>query len=104
MRKIGDFLGFKLTDDQWPQVLKYTSFAWMKEHEGKFEAATVAPVPILKTGAMVRKGKSGAQKDDGMTPEIAASIREWVEKLVPDPECRQWMYEGGQLPAKTIAS
>eukprot|EP00972_Heterocapsa_arctica_P012034 1763490-Heterocapsa_arctica.AAC.1 len=62
----------------------------MKAHEEKFECATVAPVPVLKKGAMVRKGESGSQKDDGMTPEVAATIREWVEKLVEDPECRRW--------------
>ena len=53
---------------------------------GALEAATVAPVPVLKRGAMVRKGQTGVQKDDGMTPEIADSIKSWVEKLVPDPE------------------
>ena len=59
---------------------------------------------MLKTGAMVRKGQSGAQKDDGMTPEIAATLRGWIDKLVPDAECRRWMYEGGQVPTKTVAS
>jgi hypothetical protein len=53
---------------------------------------------------MVRKGQSGAQKDDGMTPEIAATLRGWIDKLVPDAECRRWMYEGGQVPTKTVAS
>ena len=98
------FLGFEPTDDQWPKILELTSFAWMKQHEDKFEAATVAPVPVLKRGAMVRKGQTGVQKDDGMTPEIADSIKSWVEKLVPDPECRRWMYEGGALPAKSTGS
>eukprot|EP00972_Heterocapsa_arctica_P051765 7615096-Heterocapsa_arctica.AAC.1 len=52
VRKIADFLGFKPTDEQWPKVLEYTSFSWMKAHEEKFESATIAPVPVLKKGAM----------------------------------------------------
>jgi len=104
VRRIAAFLGFEPTDDQWPKILELTSFAWMKQHEDKFEAATVAPVPVLKRGAMVRKGQTGVQKDDGMTAEIADSIKSWVEKLVPDPECRRWMYEGGALPAKSTGS
>ena len=38
IRKIADFLGVKPTSEQWPTILKYTSFQWMKEHENKFEA------------------------------------------------------------------
>jgi hypothetical protein len=37
IRKIADFLGFTPTEEQWPNILKYTSFQWMKENETKFE-------------------------------------------------------------------
>ena len=30
IRKIAAFLGFKPTAEQWPRVLEYTSFPWMK--------------------------------------------------------------------------
>ena len=96
------------------QLLPAARFANLPEYEfivnrtkgplTALEAATVAPVPVLKRGAMVRKGQTGVQKDDGMTAEIADSIKSWVEKLVPDPECRRWMYEGGALPAKSTGS
>lgn len=47
---------------------------------------------------MIRSGKSGAAKEDGMTPEISAKIREWMEKLVDDKEAINWMYNGGPVP------
>ena len=37
VRKIARFLGFEPTAKQWPKILEYTSFAWMKAHEDKFE-------------------------------------------------------------------
>ena len=70
----------------------------MQQHEGKFEAATVAPIPVLQTGAMIRKGATGAQAEDGMTPEISAQIKEWTAKMVEHPEAIKWMYEGGPVP------
>ena len=59
VRRIARFLGFRPTAKQWPRILEYTSFAWMKAHEHKFELRTVAPVPILDSGAMVRRGRVG---------------------------------------------
>ena len=53
------------------------------------EAATVAPMPVLKRDAMVRKGEAGVQKDVGMTSEITASIKSWADIFVPDSECRR---------------
>jgi aryl sulfotransferase len=98
IRKISDFLGFKPTDEQWPNILKYTSFAWMKEHDDKFLASTRGPVPLLLPGAMVRKGSTGSQKDDGMTDEVSADMRAWAEKIVPFPEAIKYIYEGGAIP------
>ena len=100
VRKIAAFLGFQPTAEQWPKILKFTSFAWMKEKEDKFEIRTLLPFPLLKKGGMVRKGQMGKAADDGMTPEIAATIRSWAEKMVPDAAARKWMYEGGALPPK----
>lgn len=97
IRKIAAFLGFEPTAEQWPRVLEYTSFPWMKAHEEKFEIPTLLPFPLIVKGGMVRKGAAGKAAEDGMTPAIAATIREWAEKMVPDEAARKWLYEGGAL-------
>ena len=33
VRRIAEFLGFDVPDAQWPAILEYTSFPWMKAHE-----------------------------------------------------------------------
>jgi len=97
VRKIADFLGFAPSEEQWPKVLEYTSFEWMKAHEEKFEVGTLLPFPLIEKGGMVRKGQSGKAAEDGMTPEIAATIHSWADKMVPDEAARKWMFEGGDL-------
>ena len=82
VRKIASFLGFNPTEEQWPKVLEYTAFPWMKKNQHKFEGTTVAPIPMLRSGAMIRKGESGKQSEDGMNPEIRAKIKEWAEKMI----------------------
>ena len=39
-----------------------------------------------------------------MTPAIAATIREWAEKMVPDEAARKWLYEGGALGSDAVKS
>jgi len=101
VRKIADFLGFAPTEEQWPKVMECTSFGWMKANQEKFEIPTLlkdqsgAPFKLLNDGGMVRKGQSGAAGEDGMTPEIAADIASWAEKMVPDAAAREWMFKGG---------
>ena len=56
MRKIAAHLGYEPTTEQWPKILEYTSFAWMKEHQEKFEITTLMPFPFILPGGMVRKG------------------------------------------------
>ena len=58
IRKVAEFLEVEPTADQWPAILEYTSFPWMKRHEDKFEAITAGKVPILRAGAMLRKGEA----------------------------------------------
>jgi hypothetical protein len=98
VRKIARFLGFRPTAKQWPKILEYTSFAWMKAHEDKFELRTIAPVPILDSGAMLRKGAVGAAKDDGVTPEISAEVARLGRELLKDDALFEWFYRGGPLP------
>jgi hypothetical protein len=97
VRKIAKFLGTEPSDDQWPAILEYTSFPWMKKHESKFEASTAGKVPILKSGAMIRKGEVGKAKSDGMTDEISRHLREVGGQICPDTAAISWLYEGGEL-------
>jgi aryl sulfotransferase len=98
IRKIAAFLNIEPTATQWPAILKYTSFTWMKQHESKFEAGTGSKVPILMSGAMMRKGQVGQAKADGMTDEIARHFREVGGRIFPNEAAINWFYDGGKLP------
>jgi aryl sulfotransferase len=98
VRKIAGFIGEEPSDNQWAKILEYTSFPWMKQHESMFEASTAGKVPILQSGAMMRKGEAGAAKADGMTDEISNHMRSVGSQICPDPAAVNWLYEGGKLP------
>ncbi len=98
VRKIARFLEVEPSEEEWPRILEYTSFAWMKAHEDKFEATTAGDVPILQRGAMIRKGQVGSASADGMTPEIARDLRMVGESLCSEPAALDWFYEGGMVP------
>jgi hypothetical protein len=70
----------------------------MKQHEDKFEASTAGPVPILKTGAMIRKGEAGDARADGMTEEISRHLRALGERVCANGEAVDWFYAGGERP------
>jgi aryl sulfotransferase len=97
IRKIAEFLDFEVTEAQWPAILEYTSFAWMKAHEDKFELRSVSEVPILDPGAMIRKGQIGASAEDGITPEISEAIAAIGRTIVTDPAAFHWCYHGGNI-------
>lgn len=97
IRKVANFLNIELTSEQWSSVLTYTSFEWMKQNESKFEARTAGDMPILKSGAMIRKGKVGQSHSDGMTDEIASHLWRLGSQLVRDPEAVDWYYNGGDV-------
>lgn len=98
VRKIAKFLNVAPSADQWPAILEYTSFPWMKRHEDRFEIRTATEVPILKTGAMMRKGDAGKAKADGMTDDISRHLRELGDRICPDAAAVNWFYAGGALP------
>lgn len=98
IRKISDFLGIHPNEDQWSGIMEYTSFAWMKKHEDKFEAHTAGRIPILKSGAMMRKGEVGKARSDGMTDEISAHLRAVGNRICPDVAAVNWLYKGGGIP------
>lgn len=98
IRKVAEFLEVELTPPQWSAVFTHTAFEWMKQHESKFEARTAGAIPILKSGAMIRKGEAGQAHSDGMTKEIARHLREAGSEMVRDPTAVNWYYHGGELP------
>ncbi|MGT2466599.1 sulfotransferase domain-containing protein [Mesorhizobium atlanticum] len=98
IRRMAGFLNVDPSDDQWRAILEYTSFPWMKRNEDKFEARTAGKVPILKSGAMLRKGEAGKAKSDGMTDDISRHLRELGGQICPDAAAVNWLYEGGKLP------
>jgi hypothetical protein len=95
VRRIAEFLGFDVLDEQWPAILEYTSFSWMKAHEDKFELRTVGDIPILDPGAMIRKGQVGASADDGITSQISDATAAIGRTMLTDPEAFDWCYHGG---------
>lgn len=98
LHRIADFLGTAPTEAQWATIERHASFEWMKANQSKFETFPHATVPILESGAMIRKGKTGAAHEDGMTKDIAAQLRDFGSKIVVDPAVLTWLYEGGPLP------
>lgn len=98
VRKIAAHCGFTPTEEQWPAILEYTSFKWMKAHGDKFQVGTLVPIgPIMMPNTMVRKGAAGKSFEDGMTTEIQKKIHDLVEQSVSDPEARKWMFKGGPI-------
>lgn len=95
---LAEFLGFSPTKEQWPKILEYCSFDWMKKHQEKFEMQHLLEYPMLDTGAMVRKGAVGAAKDDGMTDEIASEFRKKGAAIIQNPQVMDWFYHGGKRP------
>lgn len=98
IRTIAEFLGFSPADEQWPTILECTSFAWMKAHADKFEARKAAAIPLLQSGAMVRKGEVGGAREDGMTESLAAQLAGRGRAILGDEAAFEWLYRGGPLP------
>jgi hypothetical protein len=67
------FLGWEVTPEQKEQVLKYSSFEWMKAHDEKFSGQTGSGNSAFKPGRFIRQGKVGAYRDL-ITPELEKKI------------------------------
>jgi hypothetical protein len=99
IRRIAACLDMEVADEDWPVIIEYTSFGWMKANEDRFELRGLScGVPILQPGAMVRKGRKGAAAEDGVNAEMSAAIAAIGAEIVEDPEALRWLYEGGPLP------
>ncbi len=99
IRRIAAFLGVSPAESRWPTILECCSFSWMKARQERFEVSTLTPVPVLKPGAMIRAGRLGAAREDGMTAELAARLRATGERVIEDRRALEWHYRGGPLPA-----
>lgn len=97
VHRIARFLGFHPTDAEWPVILQCTSFAWMKQHEDKFELRSVTDVPMLNPGAMMRKGRIGTAREDGVTPVISAELARIGRDILTDESAFEWVYRGGPV-------
>jgi hypothetical protein len=97
LRKIADFIEVEPTEPQWRAINEYTSFPWMKRHGHKFDGNRAADIPVLEPGAMVRKGRAGAAREDGMTEAISEHLERLGREICGDAAARQWFYEGGPL-------
>ena len=99
IRRIADCLDMEVAEQDWPAIVEYTSFGWMKANEDRFELRGLnCGVPVLQPGAMVRRGRKGAAAEDGITPQMSAAIAALGAEIVEDPEALRWLYEGGPLP------
>jgi len=56
------FLGWELTTSQKENVIKYSSFDWMKANDEKFTHQIQSDAPSFKPGKFIRKGKTGNYK------------------------------------------
>jgi aryl sulfotransferase len=98
IRRIAEFLDLDVSDSSMSAILEYTSFAWMKAHEEKFELRSVTDVPILDPGGMLRKGQAGTSVEDGITPGIADAFAGIGHSILTDPQAFDWCYGGGTIP------
>ena len=97
IRKVAEFLGVAPSAGEWARINECVSFDWMKRHKHKFDTMPNTPVRVLEPGGMMRKGKAGASREDGMTEEIAQHMRAVGSKIVGDEAALEWMYRGGAL-------
>jgi len=54
-------------------------------------------VRVLEEGGMMRKGKIGASREDGMTDEIARELHAVGAKILRDEAALAWIYGGGPV-------
>ncbi len=74
LRKIADFCGFQIAPERWPTIIARCSFAFMKQHEIKFDhAAELLWERGVISGSFIRKGQAAGWKDN-LTPEQQAAF------------------------------
>jgi aryl sulfotransferase len=91
MRRIADFLGIPVREEDWPRLVEYCSFDWMKRN-----ATRSVPLggAFWDAGAevFIHKGVNGRWRD----VLSSADAREYEERAIRElgPECAAWLADG----------
>ncbi|HSG34000.1 MAG TPA: sulfotransferase domain-containing protein [Sphingomonadaceae bacterium] len=94
MREIAEFIGVDVRPGDWPELIEYCTFAWMREH-----AETVHPEigTVFKGGskAFFNRGCNGAWQNL-LTPE---EVAEYEARAVIElgSQCAHWVINGGPI-------
>ncbi len=93
VRKIADFLEIDLPTSQFEDVLKYTSFPWMKANSHRFSMQHLMDKPLMSSSASVRNGKSG--EGSAVPADVKAAFEEKMrDELLPEQAI--WLMSGGE--------
>jgi len=87
--QIAAFLGWTLRAAQKAKVLEYSSFDWMKTHDGKFSGQTDSGLPTFKPGRFIRQGEVGAYREL-ITSELEKRILDRARAEL-EPECLRFI-------------
>jgi hypothetical protein len=87
--QIAAFLDWELNPEQKANVLKYSSFDWMKAHDEKFSGQTESGEASFKPGRFIRQGKVGAYKEL-ITPALEKKIFDRAHAEL-EPECLRFL-------------
>ncbi|XP_047497753.1 sulfotransferase 1C4-like [Penaeus chinensis] len=86
LKKLDAFLGTGLSEDQFANVAKYTSFNEMKARDSLFFNSEISKNDALynqeirtKDGGFFRQGQSGGWKTK-LTPEVTKKMDEWIRQ------------------------
>ncbi|XP_063587053.1 sulfotransferase 1C4-like [Penaeus indicus] len=87
LKRLDDFLGTKLTQEQLDNVARHTSFSQMKARDsvlggGDMEAVFNMEI-VNKDGGFFRKGEVGDWKGK-YTPELEAKVDDWIKLRLSD--------------------
>jgi len=100
IRKLTEFIGIQVHEDQLLKVKEYCSFNWMKENGDRFIGVTLGPMvegkkcnPTL-SGAMIRKGEVGAYQCEDVLSEIAIKRIELKDEETFPPALLSWVRHG----------
>ncbi|KAG0714080.1 Sulfotransferase 1C4 [Chionoecetes opilio] len=86
LKRLNDFLGTKLTQEQLESVAHYTSFPEMKARDGLVRAGALDIFNsdiVKKDGGLFRKGEVGDWKGK-FTPELSAKMDQWNKTNLAD--------------------
>eukprot|EP00053_Salpingoeca_punica_P007097 m.65605 g.65605 ORF g.65605 m.65605 type:complete len:452 (+) comp13998_c1_seq1:24-1379(+) len=97
IRQIADFLDIKLSDEQVAKVLNFTSFKSMKERDSAYRYHVGKHGVEHALHTFVRRGGLGEGKQI-FTAEMQKQYDDFVHKVLPEPDLREWAEHGGDFP------